>query len=62
MQSDFPVLRPLQLKHVVETLTYGMVTLAFYHLDSGDSYQAYFLMGEILVATVMGLSSATNVQ
>ena len=40
MQSDFPVLRPLQLGHVVAKLTYSMVTLAFYHLNSGDSYQA----------------------
>ena len=40
---------------VVATLTYGMATLAFYHPNNDDSYKAWFLMGGILVAIVLGL-------
>jgi len=47
---------------VVATLTYGIVTLAFYCLHDDDKYQAWFLMCGILVAAVIGFLDAMDLQ
>lgn len=47
---------------VVATLTYGMVTLAFYRLRDDDKCQAWFLICGILVAAVIGVLDAMDLQ